>query len=159
VAKLDSPLAGIYPGYKRGDMINPQVLQECMLLVQNQEHEIVVEWLNAYSEVDLWKYRVKKTQDDIDELISDKIVELLSGDKVPKEFSRNADLVRVYAKSELGEQYKKLVAKRVKAGQSLVDAQKTKARYELALGTIKNMLNTATQVLSYAKLQEKTYRG
>lgn len=158
MAKIDiSKLREIYPNYSEGQDIAPAILIESMIVLQNQESNLAHLIVEASKDVDSIKFELDKKNKEILAFIDKASVELISTDDIPKDFRKNQDLTLAYIKhgSDKASDYETLFEEATKIEKRLVEAKSLHKKYDTLSNVVHNGINTAIQLLSYLKHQER----
>ena len=147
----------VYPNYASGQDVSPMVLVESMLVLQNQESNLTHLMVDALKEVDSLKFQLDKKKKEIESFLERNCVDLISTDSVPKEFRKNQDLTDYYIKygSDKSSDYETLVNESFEIEEKLVEAKSVHKKYDSLTNVVHGAINTAIQVLSYLKHEEK----
>jgi hypothetical protein len=150
-------ISNIYPGYREGDLIVPNKLVQSMLLLQADEQTLTRECLELLEGVDGLKFQVDKLEKQIEYLLDKAMVDTLVDDSVDAVYRKNKESLQAYlkTKSSIAPTYQDLMKKLIGAKGRLADAKFINAKYDLAIKAVQNSVNTAVNVLSYLKHEEK----
>jgi hypothetical protein len=150
-------ITSIYPNYREGDLIVPNKLVQAMLLLQTDEQTLTRECLELVEGVDNLKFQVDKLEKQIEYLLDKAMVEALVDINVEAVYRKNKESLQAYlkTKSAIAPTYQELMKKLIGAKGKLADAKFTHAKYDLAIKAVQNSVNTAVNVLSYLKHEEK----
>lgn len=158
MAKIDiSKLRDLYPNYAEGADISPMILVESMVILQNQESNLAHLTVEASAAVDSVKFELDKKNKEISSFIDKCSVELISADEIPKDFRKNQDLTLAFIKhgSDHASEYETLIEEAQEIEKKLLDAKILHKKYDTLSNVVHNGINTAIQLLSYLKHQER----
>ena len=156
-----SKIRDVYPNYKEGQAISPATLVESMLILQNQEASLGEAIVQAMKEVDSLKFEFDKKVKERDTFIERASVELMANDKIPSKYLKNKELTAYYIKfgSEKKDEFAKINKECFDIEKKLVESRNVYKKYDTLSNVVHNAINTAIQVLSYLKHEQKAFNG
>jgi hypothetical protein len=159
INKLGSALRAVYPDFQTEDIIVPKLVVDAMIIIQSQHTQFTTEYIRYVGISDKCKYDVDKTSRQMEDLVADATVKLLTENSIPDQFKKNKELTDYYIRYgsrfstmylTLKKQYEEDMAKSARA--------KSNARKcELLVNSVKTALDAATQILSYLKHEERLH--
>lgn len=152
-----SKIRDIYPNYQAGQSVAPATLVESMIILQNDEASLSELLSDSLKAVDALKFQLDKKKKEIESFLERNCVDLISADSIPKEFRKNQDLTNYYIKygSDKSSDYETLVKESFEIEEKLVEAKSVHKKYDSLVNVVHGAINTAIQVLSYLKHEEK----
>lgn len=152
-----SKIRDIYPNYSEGSEISPMILIESMLILQGQEITLADFIAESSKAADALKFELDKKNKEIEYFIEKNCFNLVSNDSIPKEFRKNQDLTAYYIKhcATNTKEYSALIKEKIDIEKKLMEAKSVFKKYDTLSNVVHNAINTAIQLLSYLKHQEK----
>lgn len=156
IDNLAAALRAVYPDFNDGDIVVPAKVNAAMIIIQAQHQEYTVAYISYIDAEDRAKFEFSKVERSVADFIEEVTIKLMQ-EGIPDKFLKNKELTDYYVKygSLYADQYKKLRADYEASAKRLAKAKSDSRKCEALLKAIQIALETATQIMSYLKHDQK----